>query len=309
MIRKYVIHVILFFIPIIGIITTLELLSMKLPLRYTYIANYLGEEEDMIEYLVLGTSQMKDAVNPDWLSNPAINLSSTNQNHDTDYKLYQGVKSRLPKLNTVILELSYPQLENLHNSEDFWKNNVFLKYYNINCFDRRVWPHDRFIYLSNPSFYSKALYKHYVSKNETEEFNGYGYDLNNFSGIFNRNSYDESRIASLEFVIPTIESKKLFKKNTEYLFMMLKTFSEDEMNVIIVTTPLYKDYLVKRNPEILSRRDSILNLIPKRFNNVTLFEKESDTTHYKVTDFLNFNHLNTDGARKFTKSLDLILND
>ena len=75
---------------------------------------------------------------------------------------------------------------------------------------------------------------------------------------------------------------------------------EKNLNVIICTVPLYKTYLKKRNPNIVRRRDSILAVIEKKYDNVILLNKETDTLQFSAKDFLNENHLNPDGAKKFT---------
>ena len=71
---------------------------------------------------------------------------------------------------------------------------------------------------------------------------------------------------------------------------------------------MYKTYLLKRNAFILARRDSILQIVMKNYPEIQLLDKEEDTINYNVEDYKNHNHLNPDGARKFTKSLNTILN-
>ena len=73
-----------------------------------------------------------------------------------------------------------------------------------------------------------------------------------------------------------------------------------KLKVIIGTMPLYKNYIKRRNPNIIRRRDSVLSVILKKYDNVVLLNKETDTVHFKIKDFLNQNHLNPDGAKKFT---------
>jgi len=81
---------------------------------------------------------------------------------------------------------------------------------------------------------------------------------------------------------------------------MLDFMKNEGLNVIICTVPLYKTYLNKRNPNVVRRRDSVLSVILKKYDNVVLLNKETDTVHFKIKDFLNENHLNPDGAKKFT---------
>jgi len=44
----------------------------------------------------------------------------------------------------------------------------------------------------------------------------------------------------------------------------------------------------------------VLSLINSKYNNLVLLYKETDTTFFTVRDFINENHLNPEGAKKFT---------
>jgi hypothetical protein len=278
-------------------------------MRYTYLQDHLNSKQNSIEILILGSSQIKDAVNPEWLSRPAINLASTTQHHNSDFKIYQGLKDRLPNLKTVVLEVSYSHFELYQNSSEFWKNNIYLEYYDVNCFDRGSWFKDRLIFFSNPPFFSDALYDEYLGNEEQENFNAFGYDLNNNLGAFIELNFDESRISQLEFRINKKEKPSLFKANKDYFLEMIDTITKDGMQVIVVTTPLYKEYLRKRNSKILERRNGVLNSIAKDYAGVSILLLEDDTLNYTVKDYRNHSHLNPDGGRKFTSSLNHMIRD
>ena len=276
-------------------------------MRYTFIAEHLESKKDSIQVLVLGSSQMKDAMNPDWLEKPSINLASTSQHLNTDFKLYQELKDRLPSMNTVVLELSYSHLELPMNQKEFWKYNIFKEYYDVNCFERNTWIKDRLIFFSNPTFYSDALYESYISHEDNTKYNRFGFDTNNFDGVFESVSFNSEEIAAKKFKITTKENLDLFKTNSSTLFSMLSRFDSDNIKVIIVTIPTYKAYLESRNQNILKRRDSILRVVKNNFKNVTILELESDTINFVVADYINHNHLNPTGARKFTSELNKLL--
>lgn len=304
MLRKFAKHTILFFIPVILGCVMLEVTTRKLPMRYNFIAEKLESNQDSIQVLVLGSSQMKNAVNPEWLELPAINMASGNQHLNTDFKLYEGLKDRLPSLNTVVLELSYAHLELLQNKKEFWKYNIFHEYYKVNCFERPTWLKDRLIFFSNPPFYSDALYEEYIRKKDSTNFNSFGFDLNNYDGLFKRNDYNWESLIDIQFKIATKESIQLFEANKRYFMKMLETFEKDDLKVVIVTIPNHDIYLDKRDRNILMRRDSVLLEAKKRFSNVSLLNLEEDTLTFKTNDYINHNHLNPDGARKFTSNLN-----
>ncbi len=289
-----------FFIPLIIVYAILEILVLNIPINYKVFGNYLNKHASEIEVMALGSSQMKCGFNPALSVERAINLASTSQHHNEDFKILKGTINRIPNLKTVIIEVSYNHLELPHHPKDYWKNSVYLKYYGINTFERPTWVKDKLIYLANARFYSHKLMDHYFYKTDKSQLNEYGFDTNNYEGVFKKLNYDETKIAEHKFKIITREDLTIFNTNTVYLFKMIDFMKEKNLNVIICTVPLYKTYLNKRNPNIVRRRDSVLSEILKKYKNVTILDKETDTLQFTAKDFLNENHLNPDGAKKFT---------
>lgn len=303
--RTFIKYALLFFIPVILGYIVIECVTLSLPSSYEKNKILLHESSDDIQTLILGSSQMSHAINAILLSETSINLSSGNQHHDTDFKLLKALNTRLPNLKTVILEVSYSHFELPHNGKDFWKNSVFLKYYDINCYERRTYFKDKLLYLSFPGFFSDKIIDHYISKEDPAEFNKNGFDTINFNGLFKDLDYNERKIADvLRFKINTEENLDLFRNNTSLFFDMLEFLNEEGLNIIICNTPMYKTYLPKRNNSILKRRDSILSLVARQYPDILFLNKEEDTSLFNVKDYWNQSHLNPNGATKFTKLLD-----
>ena len=296
--------VLAFFIPAILFYAVLEVLVLQIPFKYNKISDYLITEGKNIKILTVGSSQMRSAVNPKYFDEPAINFGSTQQHHNTDYHLITQTRDRLKKLEYVVLELSYSHLELPHNSKFFWKNNIFLKYYDVNAFGRRTYFKDKLVFMAKPDVYSKALINHYIRKNNKEQLNKYGFDENYFDGVFKKSNYVDSMIPFPRKVINTNENGLLFKKNTEFFMNMLDYLQSENLKVVVVSFPMHHHYLKERNPNILKRRDSILNVISKNYSNVRVFSKEEDTITFTTRDYYNWNHLNSDGAQKFTTGLN-----
>jgi hypothetical protein len=296
----------LFFIPVIAVYMILELLFLQLPSNHIKVGELIASEGKNIEILTTGSSQMKCAVNPQFLDQKAINFGSPSQHHNIDYNIIRQTKTRLEKVQVIVLELSYSHLERPHNTKFFWKNNAYLKYFNVNNFGRKTYFKDKLLFLSRPIICEKALIDHYIKNKDVSEFNRFGFEEQQFDGIFESINYDDDEIPT-EFRINTSENSDLFKKNTEFLYRMLDYLSEEKMNVVIATIPMHRYYLRGRNPNILRRRDSILELILKNYNNVRAFKKEEDSINYKTSDFRNHNHLNPRGAAKFTTELNAFI--
>ncbi len=297
-----------FFAPVIFAYIILEALALNLQLNYKVFGNYFDARSNEIEIMALGSSQMKNAFNPDFSKLPAINFASTSQHHNEDFHILKGTRDRVPNLKYVLLEISYNHLELPHHPNDYWKNTIYLKYYGVNAFERPTWFKDRLVYLSNPRFFSNKLMEQYVYKTDNTKLNEYGFDTNNFEGSFRALNYNESKIAAHTFRIINREDKEIFKKNTAYLFEILDYLKSEKLHVVVCTLPLYKTYLNERKSNIVHRRDSILDVIKRRYTNVTVINKEEDTLYFGVKDFLNENHLNPDGAKKFTTFVNSAIN-
>ncbi len=293
-------YCLLFFIPVIVIYCILEILALNLPINYKVAGDYLNSHSQKIELMALGSSQVKCGFNPALSNKTAINLASTSQHHKEDFLILQGTIDRLPKLKYVLFEVSYMHLELPYHPNDYWKNNIYLKYYKVNAFERSAYFKDKLVYLSNPQFYSAKLKDYYIYKDDKVHLNKFGFDTNNYYSSFNKLDYDTSKITNNYFKIYTKENLDIFKTNTAYLFKMLDYMQSKNLNVIICTVPVYKTYLNKRNPNIVRRRDSILSVIKKKYSNVVVLNEENDSLQFTVKDFLNENHLNPDGAKKFT---------
>lgn len=306
--RKFITYCFLFFLPIVILYLTVEWFTLSIPSTFSVNEAYLEKDAENIETLVLGPSHLTNAINAEWLKSPTINLSSGNQYIDTDYKLYQGIHQKLPSLKNIVLEVSYSHFEIAPNGKDFWKNNLYYKYYGVNCFERTTYFKDKLIFLSNPSFFSEKLKSHYYTKKRLPNFNKYAFNFTDGYERFNRLNYEKEKIDSLKrFRINTEANSKFFKENTTQLFNFLDTLVKHQRNIIITTAPMYSTYLQKRNPDILHRRDSILNVIQNKYPGVHFLKTEEDSLNFTLNEFWNHSHLNPKGAKIFTKKLDSIL--
>ena len=102
------------------------------------------------------------------------------------------------------------------------------------------------------------------------------------------------------------ESAVILKYNTAYFKEMLEFCHQRDLEVVIISPPTFTNYNNKRDAAVLRRRDSVLALFQAQYPNLKLLIAETDS-RYKVTDFRNGNHLNPDGAEKFSKQLDSLL--
>lgn len=306
--RKFLTYCLLFFIPVLLVYGFIEYLSVSLPAPFNINKERIEKEGPTIETIILGSSQMQHAVNPEWLDSPALNLASGDQHHDTDFNILKGLKERLPNLKTVVIEVSYSHFEIAHNGTDFWKNNIYLKYYGVNSFNRKTYFKDKLLFLSNPRFFSQRIERHYIEKKRLAAYNEFAFNTNAYFGQFKDLGHNEEKIKKMpRFKINTTPNLQVYEVNTALYFELLSYAETKQLEVIISTPPMYKTYHLRKHQDILRRRDSIIELSLNRYNHVTLLDTETDTIQFNVNDYWNQSHLNPKGAKKYTAILDSLL--
>tara|TARA_R110000787_G_scaffold188717_1_gene300482 strand:+ start:3452 stop:4318 length:867 start_codon:yes stop_codon:yes gene_type:complete len=285
----------------------MEVLTLNIPTNYKKNSAYFNESKSEIELIALGSSQMDGAINPEFLDKSSICLASSSQHHKLDFTILKQLSTSTKKLKYVVLELSNSHLELPHNSKDFWKNAVYLKFFNVNAFDRKTYFKDELIYIANPDLYTRMITDYYIRDNYDIELNKFGFNTNSFDGSFPLNDFNEDIISKLTTTPNQKRNTEIFKNNTAYLFSMIEYMEAHNLQTIICTLPLYKTYTANLNSTIVKRRDSVISVIKNRYPNVIFMETEKDP-NFKITDFNNANHLNPDGSKKFTLLLNAIVN-
>lgn len=285
-----------------------ELLVLAMPANYKNNSAYYKENKDSIELMAFGTSQMAGAINPNFIDVKSICLASSSQHHKLDFTILKQLLPETKNLKYVVLELSTSHLELPHNSKDFWKNSVYLKYYKVNAFERFTYFRDELIFISNPDIYSEKLKDYYLLNKNEDILNLYGFNTGEGHGVFRKYNYDETVISKLKTTPNQQENPEIFKHNTVYFYSMLDYLKEQQIQTIICSLPLYKTYRSHLNPNIVRRRDSIITVIKKNYPNVIFLNVENDTD-FKVENFNNANHLNLSGAKIFSEKLNEVIND
>ncbi|MCF6307372.1 MAG: DUF1574 domain-containing protein [Flavobacteriaceae bacterium] len=290
------------------IFTIVELLVLEMPANYKNNSEYYSKNKDTIELMAFGTSQMAGAINPGFIDTPSICLASSSQHHKLDFTILKQLLPETKNLKYVVLELSTSHFVLPHNSKNFWKNSVYLKYFNVNAFERKTYFKDKLIFISNPDIYSEKLKDYYLLNKDEESLNLYGFNTGEGHGVFRKYNYDEVAISKLKTTPNQKENPAVFMHNTMYFYSMLDYLEEHQIQTVICSLPLYKTYRTHLNPNIVRRRDSIIEVIKKNYPNVIFLNAENDTD-FKVEDFNNANHLNLSGAKIFSGKLNEILNN
>ena len=155
--KKFIGNILKFLLIPIFIFLVVEIYLGSYPLTFKKQASYFKDNLDNIDLLIMGSSHNHDAINPEFITaNKAASLARGSQDIELDYLMLDKYIKDIPKLRYVFFELSYHSLEHdIPNT--FHLNSLYLRYFNVNNFDREPRLIDRSIFFSAPKTYIKLL--------------------------------------------------------------------------------------------------------------------------------------------------------
>ncbi len=304
MIKKYFIRVCIFLTPVVGFVALLEYGVRQLPSSPAIIGSYLQEHAEAIEVLVLGASQQQAAINPAYMSRPTLNLASGHQDYSDDYDILSQLHPKMPALQTVILAMTFAHFDTAPNPDESWKHNTYLTHYGVNAFGRKTYLKDHLLYLSNPSFYTKSLQQAFID-GDRPDINQYGYLDYTTTSAFAKANYDPKALAAIPLTIEKNAKPKEVIKNAKSFWQLLEYCVKNDLQAVILLTPVTQNHYQARNPVMVKNRDSILERARKLYPELIVFDSETAPLDY--TQFNNHNHLNAAGAKRYTQEVDAYL--
>ncbi|WP_299213452.1 hypothetical protein [uncultured Dokdonia sp.] len=305
MIKKFLIQVCIFLIPVIIGYAIVENYTRNLPLTPKVKADFYKKYQDTIEILVLGASQNRDAINPEFLSQKTLNLAFPDQDYYVSSKLLEQLAPTLPSLKTVIIPISYGHFETAPNQKETWKNSMYRHYFGTKVSEKFTYFKDNFLYISFPNYYSAKIRDHRNGESHLD-FNEFGYNNDVSTAIFQKLKYDSIVIAGQPIhITPPQPNLGFVAENAEKLEAILKYCNAHNYKVILIETPTTTRFKEQRIPEVLYRKDSIRSVVTAIYK-MRYIEADS-TQKYYLKDYRDDNHLSPQGAEKFTKRLNKII--
>ena len=119
--RKFILHTLLFLLPVILLIGSAEVALRSIPNSYQQKYEWMSKHGSDLEVLILGNSHGLFGLRPDQFTQPAYNLCNVSQTFEYDDYLLGKFLPQCPHLHTVILVCDHSNLFDppLEESEDY----------------------------------------------------------------------------------------------------------------------------------------------------------------------------------------------
>lgn len=307
--RKFVIKTFQIIIPLLATIVILEVLTRNLPDdSYRIVKNYIEDNKDSIEMIILGTSHNTSGVNPNFINIMSANLANGSQPLEYDYFFIEKYAKELSNLKYVILEYSYHSLWYNPISTKSWRAYYYHKYFNCNLNVKKYSIKKISDFLIHPDRNFARLYDYYflngadvTKKNDTK-----GWEL--MDGNFNGRNYEEVMVSGGKKYRDYW--KNFFKEehmdlNIKYLNSIFSLCKENQLKLIVVTPPVFESY----SKYIRQDKYELMQRVIKDFKTKYQFEYYNYfyDDHFELEDFYNHNHLNGIGSTKYSLLINEIL--
>ncbi len=300
--KKFIISLFLFsLVPIILILLTDYYLVQKDPFFYKRKYENAIEQSDSIKIIALGNSHALNAINPKAFNLYTYNLANANQSLYFDKRITLALLDKMQNLSFVLISIDYHSLYfSSQGVRDVWSHYGHgIKYEDNSYFYERISPT---LFGYSPKVVLYILKEDLLKKNnlESQYFRGHepleDRDLNRF----NQSSYSQRAQTFNNMITKNKELRVEIVKDLKHFIEILK---ENNVTPILFNSPTYSQYNKELDEKMYEENEKIIKQIADDYNieywsfmNSELFSK---------SDFNNPDHLNTQGALKFSQ----ILND
>lgn len=318
--KLFFIKLIVFCIPFLLIIVYLEGKCSKIPTNYSVKRDLFERNLNDTEILIVGSSYSYFGINPQYLSPKAHNVAYRAQSIYYDYQLVKKYIDRMPKLKILVINVSFLTLgTQLNDISDSFRCYSYLHYYDIQLQPKVDGALDM-NYTLNPKRFSKiALFgnrihlgkslKAIIKQKSLFEFENMTDETCTESGWFDSGTtpFNPAKDKSSEGarIHNGLATERNYKVNLKIIKSMVELVRSRGVIPIIVQTPMLPPYTENLDQTKLAIMEKYIYefaknndvkyldyLYDNRFNNKDMLESLSD-------------HLNSNGARKFTEILNV----
>jgi len=294
---------VMFLVPVLLVWLSSEVFYRSVENNYTFKTERIASEYEEIETLVLGNSHAFFGINPDYISSRTFNLANVSQSLYFDQLLLERHIDSLPKLKTVVLNISYFSLSLADDSgEDKWRKYFYQQQMKVDVPSISVFdPRQYSLALSRRFNPTVGLFREYFDNGTVVSSYNNGYGMQDSTNIV------KDKVAISKIIAKKHEDNSLdFEVNTARLKQMISLCNKREVEVILIQMPVYKTYFDLLNSEKKEKISQTLSRLEANNPNVRYYNF-SQNPIFVDRDLRDADHLTNAGAVKFSKLLNSLL--
>jgi hypothetical protein len=301
-IPKFLLKTTIFLLPLAAVFAYFEINLRGMETTYSIKKRDFEAQLDSVEVLILGSSHALYGIDPAQFSLKTYNLSNSSQTLYYDVRLTEKYLDRMPLLKKVIIPVSYFSLwYQLEDTKDSWRRYFYEKTWGIEHEEIQQFDSENFSYVM---LYSPKIALHYWQR---------GFQDTNVTGALKPNGWipakphEQNQLTDLLAKIRVhshdiVHFENRLDVNLGDLERLVKLLKKRKIEPIFITLPVSELYAKYANQDVVLKNDSLLKKMANRYN-LQYFTYFSDS-RFSLSDFNDNDHLNPNGAQKFSRILN-----
>lgn len=299
--KKFLLKIVLFLLPVFVAGVVAEIALRQIPNEYKFKNEKVIQNGENVETLILGNSHAYFGINPEYLTQPALNGANVSQSLDYDLKILQSNIKYLTNLKVVVVPVSYCSLfSTLENGPASWRVKNYYLYYDLetpfNLQSRSE------MFSNNLKVNCSRLYKYYIANEPAIKcsYSGWGTEYNSSKS---KNLNETGKEAALRH---TKIDEDILANNIKALYQLLSLCKQNNVDVVFCTLPAYTSYRNVLNKEQMAITKKTIEDFVSSNDNLIYIDYFADKS-FTAADFYDGDHLNEKGAKKVSYKLNASL--
>lgn len=300
--KKFILKLIIFLLPLSVGLAGLEYIAFKSPNSYRYKDEFVMQHGDSIKTLILGSSHSFYGINPNFLENSSFNVANVSQDLKFDCYLLERYLKKCPNLQYVILPISYFSLSSppLDNGEEKFRIKFYEKYMGYNDTTMNIF--------EKLEIYDIPIFQEKISNYFKYKFcdvKDFGFDSLGWATgyVFSKidDNIENDAIKTIKRHTPQVGV--FYVENILSLNKIAELCKNNNIKLYFITTPTLCEYHERLNSDVWNYTTSTVNEVCIKYN--ASYYNYIDDDRFHSDDFFDIDHLCWQGTEKFSK----ILND
>lgn len=297
--KKFLKYIALFIALVVVFLVGLEWLAQRVPNPYRTKAQYMEQNADRIETLILGSSHTYMGVAPEVMDSTggAYNLACVSQTLLYDYELLRLYIDKMPHLRCVVLPVSLFSLYDV----DFDKQGAFLrKYYQLYYGIRLTYDPLTWLEVGDMPIALTKIKEYYVMHTDMVQLTPYGQSKAYFLANKSPEDWEHTR----QKAEGHRRNGSIDPRAVVYLNKIAELCQQHGVELVLVSTPTRPGYRQMANAAQIDQIRSTLSSLTNKYTCARYFDMSADERFEDCDDlFFDADHLTDLGAQKFSRIL------
>lgn len=302
--KRFVKILLLFLLPIIGVLCVLEYGMRTIPNDYTYKNHWLEQNISTLRIWSFGSSHGVYGIRPECFSKSAFNSAHVSQTLKYDAFVFDKFIDRADSLEWVILPISYFSLpSNMEAGEEWWRVKNYCIYYDCSY---HAEPKFHCEVIGNPlSLYGQIerVVNYWAHGTNDLNCDSLGYGLGFTKDLRKEGWWTNGAERVGHHTNDASKSLSFVPENIACLESIIEKCQEKQVSVMLLTTPVCSSYSDCVEPNQYKTMVETCESMAHKYNHVQYMNLFTDS-RFTEEDFFDADHLERDGAAKLTRLLD-----